>query len=559
MYKGCWSLLRNIGLIITVCALLMANNAVQAEGQMESQYSGIWDELNGLPSTQGISQAVYRYWTGATEAQSRRLIEHTRTFSPYNYLYYSTEKMRPLGGYDASLIFVSEPYKELDYFESDLEYADRTLGSREQLSAKDIFEFVPIARGALVFFTNRRNPVKHIKVEQLRNIYTGDITNWAEVGGDNRPIQPFQRPWDTESQKMFEKKVLRGLDSKNSPTEWFEDDRGEEYEIFSAYNNSSGALGYTMYFYAEDQYGHDEINLLALDGISPNRHTIMNETYPLTVLYYAVFPKELPQEHPVRKLVAWLCTEEGQKVIQNAGFIPLVEVPGEFNWPQLFPLKATRQSCGTAALHNRDGEISRFAISELIRGENLHNTLGWVEGVGLSVHLSYYPLIEHKVNEWLNEMQVQLGAMQPNHAEKKDRMEEYAIVNGDLLSIIIKVKSGTDMVIRTAVFDLKGGKQLQLSDLFFEGFNYIEYINCELLRDSFREESAELGDFAMSEKYFLRPFSGFPNDYAFFIVADSKLGIVFQGDNHFVQVPQSSAALPIANVTLKKDISPWGN
>jgi len=53
---------------------------------------------------------------------------------------------------------------------------------------------VPIASDAFVFVVNLNNPVKSLTVEQIRKIYTGEITNWSEVGGNNSKIKVFTRP-----------------------------------------------------------------------------------------------------------------------------------------------------------------------------------------------------------------------------------------------------------------------------------------------------------------------------------------------------------------------------
>lgn len=76
--------------------------------------------------------------------------------------------------------------------------------SQEQLemarrAAKEL-HLTPIGREAFVFFVNSRNPVEGLTVEQIQGIYTGQITNWNQVGGKNQPIRPFQRLKSSGSQ-----------------------------------------------------------------------------------------------------------------------------------------------------------------------------------------------------------------------------------------------------------------------------------------------------------------------------------------------------------------------
>ena len=56
---------------------------------------------------------------------------------------------------------------------------------------------------AFVFFVNEDNPVSHLSTQQIKDIYHGDITNWQEVGGQNKDILAFQRPERSGSQAMM--------------------------------------------------------------------------------------------------------------------------------------------------------------------------------------------------------------------------------------------------------------------------------------------------------------------------------------------------------------------
>lgn len=68
----------------------------------------------------------------------------------------------------------------------------------------------PIGRDALVFLTNEKNPVKSLSRQQVSRIYSGAVTNWKELLGDDREIRAFQRPKDSGSQNLMEKLVMKG-------------------------------------------------------------------------------------------------------------------------------------------------------------------------------------------------------------------------------------------------------------------------------------------------------------------------------------------------------------
>ena len=75
----------------------------------------------------------------------------------------------------------------------------------------------PLAHEALVFFVHKDNPVRSLSSEQLRRIYTGEITNWKEVGGRDERILPFQHEEGDENQLMLEELILRGEEAVPPP------------------------------------------------------------------------------------------------------------------------------------------------------------------------------------------------------------------------------------------------------------------------------------------------------------------------------------------------------
>ncbi len=81
--------------------------------------------------------------------------------------------------------------------------------SREQLNdaEKENTEllFTPIGREGFVFFVNKDNPIESLTSEQLRGIYSGQITNWAEVAGRDEAISAFQRNQSSGSQSALER------------------------------------------------------------------------------------------------------------------------------------------------------------------------------------------------------------------------------------------------------------------------------------------------------------------------------------------------------------------
>lgn len=64
-------------------------------------------------------------------------------------------------------------------------------------------EFVPIGKEAFVFLVNSKNPISELTAEEIRGIYTGQYTNWSQLGGKNIPISALQRIEGSGSQTAF--------------------------------------------------------------------------------------------------------------------------------------------------------------------------------------------------------------------------------------------------------------------------------------------------------------------------------------------------------------------
>lgn len=77
-----------------------------------------------------------------------------------------------------------------------------------KLEAGGKWLLTPFATDALIFVVNQDNPVDNLTREQVQKIYTREITNWSEVGGDNQDIIPFQHNQEAGSQTMFVKLVI---------------------------------------------------------------------------------------------------------------------------------------------------------------------------------------------------------------------------------------------------------------------------------------------------------------------------------------------------------------
>ncbi|MGE7091942.1 PstS family phosphate ABC transporter substrate-binding protein [Lysinibacillus sp. NPDC048646] len=213
-------------------------------------------------------------------------------------------------------------YHNLIYGDVDLIFA--AAPSASQQKGADMrgltLNLTPIGREAFVFFVHHKNSVDNLTLEQVKQIFAGEITNWREVGGDHDAIRAFQRPADSGSQTMLEK-IMENTPIMEAPTEDVATGMGDIIHEVSKYRNYKNAIGYTFRYYSTEMVGNKEIKLLSIDGVAPTKENIRNGTYPLTSEFYAV---TVGTDNPhVTKLVDWIVSEEGQTLVDKVGYVPV--------------------------------------------------------------------------------------------------------------------------------------------------------------------------------------------------------------------------------------------
>lgn len=162
--------------------------------------------------------------------------------------------------------------------------------------------FVPVGREAFVFLVNENNPIDALTQEQIRMIYSGQYTNWSEVGGPDRIINPLTRREGSGSQTAM-LSFLDGAVIRKSPLALL-----------------GGSIGFSFRYYVEDIVGRSEIKMLSIDGVYPNEENIRNGTYPIINEIYAVYRKDTSNEN-VSVLLDWILSDEGQQIISKSGYV----------------------------------------------------------------------------------------------------------------------------------------------------------------------------------------------------------------------------------------------
>lgn len=213
-----------------------------------------------------------------------------------------------------------EAYRRLIAGEADIIFAaGPSIGQkREAESAGVELEMTPIGREAFVFFVNSRNSLDGLSSEEIRKIYSGELVNWQEVGGNDDEIRPFQRPEDSGSQTTFIK-FMDKTPIQEPEVEEMASGMGGMITEVASYRNYKNAIGYTFRFYSTGMVRNDKIKLLAVDGIEPTIETIRSGEYPLTSEFYAI---TAGTDNPnVQPFIDWILSEQGQELVEKTGYV----------------------------------------------------------------------------------------------------------------------------------------------------------------------------------------------------------------------------------------------
>uniref|UniRef100_S0DDL5 Putative ATPbinding phosphate transport protein n=1 Tax=termite gut metagenome TaxID=433724 RepID=S0DDL5_9ZZZZ len=266
--------------------------------------------IDGSTATVPITAELLRQFYGYTDDQvsTSEFVYHSTTDTAYTYLADREPRISD-SSEPVSLILVTPPSDDEErYAESHGVELDLT----------------PIAKDGFVFITHKDNPIDSLTVEQIQGIYSGDITNWSQVGGENLDIQAYQREKDSGSQTAMEEMVMRGLSMKPPLETEIAYGMGVLVDAVAEYENGPASIGYTYNYYINNLYKNDNIKVIEIEGVTPTDENFINDTYPFTTSYYAVIRGDEPPDSPARQLRDWLITPLGQDVIELAGYCKAV-------------------------------------------------------------------------------------------------------------------------------------------------------------------------------------------------------------------------------------------
>ena len=170
-----------------------------------------------------------------------------------------------------------------------------------------------IALDSVCLIVHPSNPVRNLTKEQVKRIYTGEFTNWRELGGPNMPIVAISRDTASGTFEVFSQLVMDG-DRLGTRVEM----ATSNPQIFTRVSTTPGAIGFVGLGFVTDG-----VQVVRYEGVIPTRRSIADGTYKLSRPLY-LFTDGFPEiGSALLRFCNFFLTEEGHEIIGAKGFIPL--------------------------------------------------------------------------------------------------------------------------------------------------------------------------------------------------------------------------------------------
>lgn len=228
---------------------------------------------------------------------------------------------------------------------TDIAMASRRIKLSERLKLKQAnvpYVELIIAYDALALAVHPGNPVNQLTRQQLEAIYTGEITNWKQVGGQDMKIVVYSRENSSGTHEFFKEIVLEGREFASTALMM-----PATGAIIQSVQQTPGAIGYVGLAYLEgaDVKPVDVSYDNGTSYVTPSIVNAKNGTYPIVRPLYYYFPEASQGDH--KPFLDFLTGTEGQRIVKELGFVPLGQEVQENNADQNHP-QAPLESPGQA-------------------------------------------------------------------------------------------------------------------------------------------------------------------------------------------------------------------
>lgn len=204
---------------------------------------------------------------------------------------------------------------------TDLCNASRKIRAKEIESCIKAFGRRPteyrVCLDGLSIYAHESNPVKALTLDQVRQIFTGKIRNWKEVGGADAPITLYSRENSSGTYEFFKDQVLKGADftagAQTMPG---------TAAVLQAIAKDRNGIGYGGAAYAAGARPLKIQRDANSPAVEPTEENVLNHSYPIWRYLYIYVNPALDKDQ-VAAYLKWIRSNDGQAVVKDVGYYPL--------------------------------------------------------------------------------------------------------------------------------------------------------------------------------------------------------------------------------------------
>jgi phosphate transport system substrate-binding protein len=175
---------------------------------------------------------------------------------------------------------------------------------------------IPVAMDGISLYLNEKNKVSELSLDQIKGIYTGQITNWKNLGGDDAQIVLYGRENSSGTYSFLKDNVLKGADFA-AQTQTLPGTAA----IVNAVAKDQNGIGYGGAAYAKGVRYCKVKKDDQTPGYEPTLENVKSGKYPISrYLYWYVRNKPTGE---IKKLVDFVLSEQGQQIVSKVGYFPV--------------------------------------------------------------------------------------------------------------------------------------------------------------------------------------------------------------------------------------------
>ena len=191
----------------------------------------------------------------------------------------------------------------------DIGLSSRDLKDEEKANG---LEGTVLAYDGIAIIVNPDNPVTDLDVETIAKIYTGEIKNWKEVGGDDAEIVLIGREAGSGTRDGFES--ITETEDKCK----YRQELTSTGDVITTVASNPGSIGYASLASVKDT-----VKALSVDGVTPSEETIKDGSYVVQRPFVLVTKKDVTLSESAQKYFDYITSEDANEIITNAGVVPV--------------------------------------------------------------------------------------------------------------------------------------------------------------------------------------------------------------------------------------------